>query len=119
MKNFYRLLTGFILLVVAAPLVSSQQKAEPKNEPAHKMVEFHMALLKRGPKWTAAENEETKRMHQQHVDYVMSLLDSGKAVLAGPFTDGGEIDGVFIFRASSAAEAKAWADAEPSVAAGF
>ena len=109
MKTFSRLITVFILLVVASPLVSSQQKPEPKNEPAHKMVEFHMALLKRGPKWTAAENEETRRLHQQHVEYFMSALDSGKAVLAGPFTDGGEIDGVFIFRASSAAEAKAWA----------
>lgn len=119
MKTLYRLASIIILLVVASPLGSSQQKPEPKNEPAHKMVEFHMALLKHGPKWTAEENDDTKRLHQQHVDYVMSLLDSGKAVLAGPFTDGGEIDGVFIFRASSAAEAKAWADADPSVASGF
>ena len=119
MKTSYRLLTSIILLVVASPLVPAQQKPEPKNEPAHKMVEFHMALLKHGPKWTAAENDETKRLHQQHVDYVMSLLDSGKAVLAGPFTDDSEIDGVFIFRASSAAEAKAWAEADPTVASGF
>ena len=38
-------------------------------------------------------------LHQQHLDYVMSMFDSGKAVLAGRVTDGGEIDGVFIFRA--------------------
>jgi len=90
-----------------------------KPEPQHKMVEFHMALLKHGPKWTAAENPETTRMHQQHVAYVMSLLNSGKAVLAGPFTDGGDIDGVFIFRAASAAEAKEWAEGDPSIASGF
>ena len=118
MKSFHRLLTGILLLVIASS-ASAQQKPEAKNEPAHKLVEFHMAILKRGPKWTAAENEETKRLHQQHVDYVLSLLDSGKAIIAGPFTDNGEIDGVFIFRAKTAEEAKAWAEADPTVASGF
>ena len=119
MKSFYRVLMGFVVLVVTSSWVSAQEKPETKTEPAHKLVEFHMALLKHGPKWTAADNAETKRLHQEHVNYVVSLLDSGKAVLAGPFNDGGEIDGVFIFRAASAEEAKAWAEADPSVASGF
>ena len=78
-----------------------------------------MALLKHGPKWSAAENEETKRLHQDHVNYVLSTLESGKAIIAGPLTDGGEIDGVYVFRAKSAEEAKAWAEGDPSVASGF
>ena len=119
MNTLNRFLTSAVLLLLASSLVSSQQKPEAKTEPAPKMVEFHMALLKHGPKWSAEENADTKRLHQQHVDYVLSLLDSGKAVIAGPFTDGGEIDGVFVFRASSAAEAKAWAEADPSVASGY
>lgn len=101
------------------PETKPEAQTTPKAEPQPKMVEFHMALLKHGPKWTAAESPETTRMHQQHVMYVMSLLNSGKAILAGPLTDGGDIDGVFVFRSASAAEAKAWAEADPSVAAGF
>jgi uncharacterized protein YciI len=58
-------------------------------------------------------------MHEDHVKYVMSTIDSGKAVIAGPFTDGGDIDGIYVFRAKSAEEAKAWADADPSVSSGF
>ena len=107
-----RLLTGLILLLAISPAVLSQ-------EPAHKLVEFQMALLKHGPKWTATETPETKRIHEEHVNYVMSLLDSGKATIAGPFTDDGDIGGVFVFRAKSAAEAKAWVEADPSVAAGL
>lgn len=114
-----QLLTCLVLLVLSAPLVSSQQKPETKTEPAHKLVEFHMALLKHGPKWTAEETAETKRLHQDHVNYVLSLLDSGKAILAGPLTDGGDIDGIFVFRAKSAEEAKTWAESDPSVASGF
>ena len=119
MKILHRLLTGIALLLLTSPAVLAQQKAEAKNEPAHKMVEFHMAILKRGPKWSATETPETKRLYQEHVDYVLASLDSGKAVVAGPFTDKGEIVGVFVFRASSAAEAKALAEADPSVAAGL
>jgi hypothetical protein len=74
-------LSVLILLLAISPVVLAQQ------EPAHKLVEFHMALLKRGPKFTAAENEETKRLRQEHVKYVLSLFDSGKAIIAGPFTD--------------------------------
>jgi uncharacterized protein len=118
MKTLHRLLTGIALLLLTSPAVLSQQKPEAKNEPANKLVEFHMAILKRGPKWTAAETPETKRLQQEHVKYVLSTLDSGKAIIAGPFTDDGEIIGVFVFRAPSAAEAKAWAEADPSVASG-
>lgn len=118
MKTFYALAIGVLLLVVA-PMGSSQQQAEPKKEAAPKMVEFHMALLKHGPKWVQEENTETKRLLQQHIEYLTTLLESGKAVLAGPITDGGEVTGVLVLRAKSAAEAKEWMDAEPSVASGF
>lgn len=118
MKTLHRLSTGIALLLLTSPAVLSQQKPEAKNDPANKLVEFHMAILKRGPKWTMAETSETKRVQQEHVKYVISALDSGKAIIAGPFTDDGEIIGVFVFRAPSAAEAKAWAEADPSVAAG-
>jgi len=106
-------LSVLILLLAISPAVLSQQ------EPQHKLVEFHMALLKHGPKWTAADNPETTRLHEEHVKYVMSLIDSGRAVIAGPFTQGGDIAGVFVFRAKSAAEAKEWVDADPTVAAGI
>lgn len=119
MKTFHGLVIAVVLLLLTSPLASSQQQAEPKKEPAHKLMEFHMALLKRGPKWTTEENAETKRLLQQHMEYVTGLFDSGKAVLAGPLTDGGDITAVLVLRAKSAAEAKEWVDAEPSVAAGF
>ena len=112
------LITGIFLLVVMPSAVWSQEKKETKTEPEHKLVQFHMALLKRGPKWTATESAESKRLQDQHVEYVTSMLDSGKAIIAGPLTDGGEIGGVFVFRAASAEEAKAWAEADPTVAAG-
>ena len=110
MKTF---LSVLVFLLAFSPAVLSQQEA------ANKLVEFHMALLKHGPKATAAEYNETNRLQEEHVQYVMSLIDSGKAVIAGSFTSGGEIGEVIVFRAKSAAEAKEWAEADPTVMAGF
>lgn len=87
-------------------------------EPQHKLVQFHMAILKKGPKWTATRTKETEQRHQAHLDYAFSLLASGKAIAAGPLTDDGEIRGIYIFRAASAAEAKAWANDDPAVSSG-
>ena len=119
MKTLHGSVIGIILLLITSTLVSSQQQAEPKKEPAHKLVEFHMALLKRGPKWVNEENTETKRLLQQHIEFLTSLLESGKAVLAGPITDRGEVTGVLVLRTKSAAEAKEWVENEPTVASGF
>lgn len=85
--------------------------------PEHKMIEFHMALLKRGPKYSDAGM--AKDMQAEHVANVMSLLESGKAVIAGPFVDDGDIAGVIIFRAQSAAEALGWVEKDPAVKAEF
>ena len=46
-----------ILLFAISQSIASQQTPEP----AHRMVEFQMALLKRGPQWTAAETPEGKK----------------------------------------------------------
>jgi uncharacterized protein YciI len=118
MKTFHRLLSGVALLVAASQLVLAQHETETKNPPANKMVEFQMGILKRGPKWAPPDAAATKRLQKEHVDYVVSLLDAGKVVIAGPFTDGGEVTGVFIFRAKSADEARGWAEADPSVVSG-
>jgi uncharacterized protein YciI len=69
----------FAILFVALPAIAQTQE---KKEPEHKMVEFHMALLKHGPKYSA--EGMSKEMQSAHIANVMSLLESGQAVIAGP-----------------------------------
>ena len=85
----------------------------------HKLVQFQMAILKKGPKWETTKVEERNATLQKHLANVISLLDSGKAIIAGPFGDETEAAGIFIFRATSADEARAWTDADPCVIAGL
>ncbi len=49
---------------------------------------------------------------------IKRLGESGKLVLAGPFVDGGERRGVFIFKVDTPEEAQALTDTDPAVIAG-
>lgn len=103
--------------VVCALSLSFSSLAQPKNE--HKLVQFYMAILKKGPKFATTREEERNAIFKQHVGNVISLLNSGKAVIAGPFADDTDLAGLFIFRTASADEAKNWVDADPAVKAGL
>jgi uncharacterized protein YciI len=108
--------TLFLLTVLAAwptsLIAQNQQGATPES----KLIQFQMAILKRGPKWSASPDNASV-VHKQHVDYVQSLLSSGKAVIAGPFRDNSDFAGVYIFRTQSADEARSWVMADPAVIA--
>ena len=108
------ILTAAIALALsAAPLIHAQEKKEAPS----KLVQFQMALLKKGPKWIEDETPEKQRILHRHLVNFLSLLDSGKAVVAGPIGDDSDLRGIFILRASSAEEAKTWVDADPAVKA--
>jgi uncharacterized protein YciI len=107
-------LLPLILLLTFSPRVQQQQKSDMQS----KLVKFHLVLLKKGPKWTPTATKETEQMHQAHVDHVLSLLGNGKAVVAGPLSDDGEIRGIYIFRTESADEATKWVNSDPAVASG-
>lgn len=106
-------LISLLLIGLSIPAVV-QQAAEPQ----HKMVEFHMALFKRGPQWSSTDNPQTSEIRAQHFAYFTSLIESGKAVMGGPIRDDGDIRGLYVLRAKTADEARALAEADPAVKAG-
>ena len=112
-------LIAFAFLAAAATLLPAPrvQAQEKEKAPEHKLIEFQMALLKHGPKYSASGM--TDDLKKQHIANVMSLLESGKVIIAGPFNDESDVAGIIIFRASSADEARALAENDPAVKAGF
>jgi uncharacterized protein YciI len=97
-----------VIILIASGFVFAQE---------HKMVQFQMAILKKGPKWDATGETERNQILHQHLRNVIALLQSGKAVAAGPFGDHSDLAGIFILRAASAEEAKTWVAADPAVKA--
>src|SRR6058998_277019 len=113
MKN--RTLTTVIsFLLLLASLSFAQQKEGPP-----KLVQFQMAIMKKGPKWDSTTQRDRNLIREQHLGNVISLLNSGKAIIVGPFDDNSDIAGIFILRASSADDAKAWVESDPAVKAGL
>jgi uncharacterized protein YciI len=107
-------ITAIAILVFTLPLA----RAQDKKEPQFKLVQFQMALLKRGPKWTGDSNARTKKLETEQRAYANSLIESGKAVIAGRFDDDGDIRGVYVLRTKSAEEARAWTEDSPVVKSG-
>ena len=107
------LLLLLLLLMSASPCL-----AQTPTAPESKLIQFHMAILKRGPNWSPNPGKDAAAMQKQHVEYVQSLLSSGKVVIAGPIKDESNLVGVYILRSKSADEAKGWVDADPAVVAG-
>lgn len=54
-----------------------------------------------------------------HSDYLQSLLDDGRLLLAGPTTGGTLDDGVTIFEADTEDEARAVMAADPAITSGL
>lgn len=101
------------LVIVALSFVTTPANApaqEKPQAPQSRMVEFHMALMKRGPKWSPGLAKDV-----EHMNYLLSILTSGKAVIAGPLGDDSNLVSVYIMRAQSPAEAKDWAEKDPAV----
>ena len=109
-----KLLSGplFVILLAAIPVLGQTEKPQP---PESKMVQFHMALLKRSPNFENSPVADPETLEAAQRDYVASLMQLGKAVIVGRLTDNGHIRGVYILRAKSADEAREWAEASPVV----
>ena len=84
------------------------------------MTTVYLALLKRGPRaaeWDA-KPDELAQLQQAHLANNARLVESGKLILLGPFTDDGYWRGVFVFKTGTLEEAQALAETDPSVQAG-
>ena len=117
-----------ILLAAAAAMavtVASAAPAAPQPTPAsapvvndYEMTTYQVAFLKRGPAWTPGDSPEHRKLQEAHMAHIRHMAETGKLLVAGPFTDDGDLRGMFVFRASSLEEARALAEQDPTVKAG-
>jgi uncharacterized protein YciI len=84
----------------------------------NQMTTYYVGFLLRGPNWTKEQTPEVKKIQEGHMANIRKMAAEGKLIVAGPFTDDGKLRGMYLFRATSADEAKALAEADPAVKAG-
>jgi uncharacterized protein YciI len=120
MKTLLTLNLAIVLLCCSVASAQEHKQEQKKAEsPQSKLLEFQMALMKRGPKWSTDPSRERAQLRQRHVAHLMSMLESNKLMIAGAVRDDNELVEVQIFRTKSAEEATAWPNEDPAVAAGF
>jgi uncharacterized protein YciI len=107
----------FALLLFAALALRSSGQEQP-TRPATTTRVYYAAIVRKGPNWTPEQTPEIVRLGQEHRQYLETLLTRGVLVLAGPFTDNGDIRGIYLFKVDSEIEAKKLCDAAPFIKSG-
>jgi uncharacterized protein YciI len=116
-----------LALSAAAWVLASNTIAGPVQEPpkapdigpgGFEMTTYYVGFLYRGPKWTPEATPETEALQKAHMANIQKMAGEGKLLIAGPFLDGGDLRGIYIFRVATMAEAEALAATDPAVKAG-
>ena len=107
-----------IVLAAALALAATAAAAAPPETEEWEMATYQVAFLRRGPAWTPGSTPELEKLQAAHLAHIGKMAETGKLIIAGPFSDGGDLRGMFIFRVDTVEEAKALAEQDPAVKAG-
>jgi uncharacterized protein YciI len=119
MLSDMRTIVGVLLAASLTPLsVYPGQGSAPKPEAKYEMDNYVVGFLRKGPKWSAEDTAERARIQEGHMAHIRSMGETGKLVVAGPFSDEGDLRGMFIFGVSSVEEARKMAEGDPAVQSG-
>ncbi len=84
---------------------------------AYGMKKYVMAFLKAGPQ-RDQDSLTAATLQRGHMDNISRMAEEGSLVLAGPFMDGGDVRGIYIFNVSTIEEAQALTETDPAIQAG-
>lgn len=125
--------TFFTLILLLVSFVSfSQRKLPPvKHKPKldtimikmtgadeYGMKKYVMCFLKTGSN-KSLPADSVKKIVAAHLKNINHLASQGKLIVAGPFTDGTELEGIFVFNVTTVEEAQKLTDTDPGVKAGI
>ena len=91
--------------------------AEEVGADEYGMRQYVMAFLKAGPNRDRSK-EEAMELQKAHMENIGRMAEEGKLALAGPFIDGGELRGIYIFNVKTVEEARALTETDPAIQAG-
>lgn len=128
-KNLFALILGMFVLVPA--MTASAQKADPALNPSYDealakrlgademgMRQYVMCFLKTGP-LKVDDPAKRSELMKGHFGMINRLAEEGKLVLAGPFSEGGEFRGIYLFDVRTIEEARKLTETDPSIKEGY
>lgn len=125
MKKLVSILSLAILLM-GFSVSSFAQKAEYDSALAAQLgadeygiKRYVLAFLLAGDRVQEYSTEERAEIQKSHMANISKLADEGKLIIAGPFINGGEKRGIFIFDVITKSEAEALTNTDPAIKAGI
>ncbi|HEY7113469.1 MAG TPA: YciI family protein [Thermoanaerobaculia bacterium] len=118
------------LLALAVSILALQAQTTPppaRFDPAKppeigpggfEMTTYYVGFLRKGPAWSGENTPENRKLQEAHLANILRLANEGKLLVAGPFLDGGDLRGLYVFKVGTADEAKALVATDPAVASG-
>ncbi len=94
-----------------------QELAEKYAADDYGMGQYVMAFLRSGPNRDRSP-EEAQKLQAAHMANIGRLAEEGKLLVAGPFLDGGELRGIYIFDVKTVEEAAELTATDPAIQAG-
>jgi uncharacterized protein len=124
-SSFFCLALFAVPIVTPTPTAAEAANSKYDSELAAKvgadeygMRSYVFVVLKTGPA-DITDPDRRREIFAGHFANMGQLAEAGKLVLAGPFIEGGEQRGMYIFNVSSIEDAQALVQTDPAVAAGI
>ncbi len=95
----------------------NEQLANELGADDYGMRQYVMAFLKAGPN-RDQDSTRAAELQQAHMANISRMAEEGDLVLAGPFMDGGEIRGIYVFDVRTIEEARKLTETDPAIQAG-
>lgn len=110
--------TALLCLTLIVPAFAFGETPAPEQK--FEFETYQLVILKRGPKAKDFTQAQLEALQKQHLAHLTKLGESGKMVIAGPFSEQADesFRGLCLYRVGSVAEAKALAESDPMVKAG-
>jgi len=93
-----RALAALLALCTLATPAAAHDLTQFNDKAAPASVRYTLGLLVRGPGWTPGRTARTDSIQAGHMANIGRMWSHGALVAAGPFENGGELRGVFVFR---------------------
>ncbi len=123
MKHALMVLVALTCLLTAGAAVSAEppvydpELAQRLGADDYGMRRYVIAFLKAGPD-RSHDRDEAMRIQAAHMANIHRMAEEGSLILAGPFLDGGELRGIYVFAVDTVEEARALTETDPAVQSG-
>ena len=116
MKKFIPLISLLLFLFFSASL-QAQEKKEKKENPEDQIRKYWFVMLLKGPNRTQ-DSATAAKIQREHLNNITRLYNEGKIKVAGPFGDGGDWLGIFIFDCETKEEVEKLLQSDMAVSSG-